>query len=108
MITNQFRIKTVDLDGFCGRERHPDRSDIGLVVTAVKMAAVYFDESGGMESPVLHRSELTVPPAFLARCAAGDDTDDGNVLWFYTCVTADGRLLDLIDFELEPVEAGIR
>ena len=33
MIDNLFaRIRTVDMDGFCGRENHPEASDVGKIV----------------------------------------------------------------------------
>jgi hypothetical protein len=79
-----FRIKSVDMNGFLGRENHPSPSDVGLRVVPLKMAAYYYD-ADGQEEPVI-----------------GDDTEQ-SVLWFWTCATEDGRVLDLIDFELEVV-----
>jgi hypothetical protein len=42
----KFRITQVDHDGFCGRENHPDDSDIGLVVTPVKVLTVVVGDDG--------------------------------------------------------------
>jgi hypothetical protein len=108
-LKNRFRIVTLDLYGFCGRAHHPAETDIGLTVTAVKMDARFFD-SAGHESPVIEGDDLRVEPGFLVTLADAvtDTTPEGaevceSVIWFYTCVTEDGRLLEMADFELEPL-----
>jgi hypothetical protein len=116
-LKNRFRIVTVDPYGFNGREHHPHASDIGLTVTAVKMEAQYFAPGGNF----LNTEDLTVDGhlspevdgAFLGRSAeaAGHLSEPDRAramegesfIWFYTCVTDDGRVLDMVDFELEVV-----
>jgi hypothetical protein len=96
-----FRIKSVDMNGFLGRENHPSPSDVGLRVVPLKMAAYYYD-ADGQEEPVIGDDGRLYQPAMQLLSDGNDDTEQ-SVLWFWTCATEDGRVLDLIDFELEVV-----
>ena len=99
----QFRIRAVDMNGYCGRERHPHESDVGLVVTPVRMEAIYF---GPTEIVSLIQDDGTFFQPALTYLR-GDLEGDGTrgIETCYTCVTMDGRLLDLMDHELEPLGA---
>jgi hypothetical protein len=99
----KFLIKSVDIYGYCGRENHPSKSDEGLVVTAIKMEAFYFGEDGAEEPVIGNDGRLYVPALNVLRRAPDQDGWDG-VQWVWTCVTEDGRVLDLMDHEIEPLK----
>lgn len=44
------KIGRVDMNGYCGRDHHPDRTDEGLTVTVVKVSTMFLheDESDGL------------------------------------------------------------
>jgi len=92
-MTMKFKITNVDMDGFNGREHHPHRSDIGLVVTVLSSQLWNLDSEG---------DEGEVTPEML-KMRSDLLADPDTLFTFYTCVTDDGRILDMIDFELEPV-----
>jgi len=101
----RFRIVWVDQYGFCGRENHPHQSDIGLIVTPVKMVSEVYDEDGAF----LPATDEAIAEAAKNMALDGFDPDAGSdtgtgLLQCWTCVTADGRLLDLMDFEVELVK----
>lgn len=79
------RVSDVDQYGFCGRERHPHRSDVGLVGRIV--LALAMDEAG---------DEMSTEP--------GTVVDGDQDEWCsYHVVLDDGRILDLMSFEIEVV-----
>jgi hypothetical protein len=94
MTTPHFRIVRIDKDGFNGRENFPQDSDIGLIVRAFAMQAIYGE--GAAEFEPIDGVGGRVDPERL---------DDAIVFW--SCVTADGRALDLVEFEIEPVAAPV-
>lgn len=97
-MTLRFRIKTVDMNGFNGRDNHPERSDIGLVVVPIRMAVDVYDTEDSLIEP----TEPTLIAAALNRDTDGSPiTADPSMMLCFTCVTEDGRLLDLMEFELE-------
>ena len=110
----RFKIVDVDMNGYLGREHHPHPSDVGEVVTPIKMEAWWTRADATQERLMDHRErafcepdrdlEITDAevPAILRELTDPINGDDG-VLWMWTCVTADGRVLDLLDFEVEPV-----
>lgn len=101
----KFRVLDVDMNGFNGREHHPAKSDKGLVVTPVKMEAYHTDASG-FEEPVLDKDGTAFAPALETIRRQHDKREDQvweSVFWSWTCVTENGRVLDLMDFELEVV-----
>ncbi len=104
----RLRIKTVDMDGFAGRDYHPAKADEGKVVTPIQMAAYLFDEDGdtiplfGLRAYETEDEVPTLHPAAFERLGQ----HDGAILWLYTCVTDDGRVLELIDHEVEAIDDG--
>ena len=104
----KLRITNVDMNGFLGRDRHPQPSDVGLVVTPIKVEAFYYTETGNeqcvedMLTPGGDVGSVPVPILrIFARTGPQHETVTDDVMWFYTCVTENGRVLELIDFEVE-------
>lgn len=101
-MTLKLKIVSVDHNGFCGRENHPDDSDIGLIVTPIAVVNMVCDE---------HTYEIDEEADMDAVREAARNTNLGGnaytpgstLLQCWTCVTGDGRLLDLMDFEVEVV-----
>jgi hypothetical protein len=95
----KLRIKSVDMNGYLGREHHPAKTDEGLVVTPIQMEAWF----GGQHA--MNDVPYEDVPVRLARAEKdGIDAEQDDVLWtVWTCVTEDGRLLELIDHEVEMV-----
>jgi hypothetical protein len=104
MTLPEFRIARVDMNGFNGRENHPTPEDVGLIVRAVAMETTYCDEHGRME-PTTYRGRVTFAARPLVNGDAPEHTERA-LLVMWTCATLDGRLLDLLDFEVEPVAEG--
>lgn len=103
----QFKISNVDMDGYNGRTYHPELSDEGLVVTAMKMETLYLDLAGA-EPVIGEDGRVNVAGAQLVHAAAagGDaETPESFLEVCWTCLTADGRVLELMAHELEPVDA---
>jgi hypothetical protein len=102
-----FRIVQVDRCGYNGRDKHPSQSDVGLLVAPLKMDAYYTDAAGG-ECPMFgwdrddeHR------PAAGPELAFSMTADYGNcegIVMMWTCMTRDGRVLQLMDHEIEQVQ----
>ena len=83
-----FRIVTVDSDGYCGREFHPEPSDVGALVLPVGLETFVYDEDGDeLENPA---------PDVLLKAIAG-----GRVERLWRCLTVDGRVLELVAHEIE-------
>lgn len=105
------RLEKIDeIDPSSAEMRRPVAADIGAVLIPVKIVARFVD-SAGHEAPVeTAEGRLAVDPGFLAVLteaaeAPGELPDSlaglaESVVWFYTCVTADGRLVDVADFEV--------
>jgi hypothetical protein len=97
----KLRIKTVDMDGYLGREFHPERSDKGLVVIALAMESYVVDPEDGNDSPTLEKNgeatdqvtNATDTPAYL----------EDSLVYMWTAVAPDGRTLQLMDHEVEVV-----
>lgn len=94
-----FRIRTVDMFGFLGREHHPEPQDVGLLVLPVKMET--YDSE--MEAILAPGEALELDPTALAVLDALDGTEpnDEKFCHCWTCVTKDGRFIQLMDFEVE-------
>lgn len=92
-----YRISSVDMNGYCGRDHHPQPSDIGLIVVPVRMDVVHNDEEGD-ETSFENLDGVTQDDAFLLH----EDHDNLSTVW--TCVTRDGRILQLMGHELSEVK----
>ena len=104
-MTLKFKITHVDMNGFCGRENHPQPSDEGLVVTPVSLASFICNDDGDMDE---------TPDRDALKDAARNTEMDGEamrpgyvLMQCWTCITGDGRTLDLMDFELDLHSAGV-
>lgn len=84
------RIIQVDEDGFQGREFHPERSDIGRIVTVISVhtEASYqiYDANNfaGIDAGELMH-EIAEHPSYQV----------------FNCITKEGRKLTLVEFEIE-------
>lgn len=109
------QIKSVDHYGYNGRNYHPEESDIGLIVRPIKIDIWFIDSEGEGES-------LTDDSGRIRDGTTGDyediisralpylheelredkeNPDQSGIETCYTCVTRDGRILELMDFEVE-------
>lgn len=104
-MVNAFRIISIDMDGHVGRKFHPDETDIGLIVTPVKLDVMFFDEKAGIVEPVLDQNDEVLDAA-VPLLIGIDGEGDQYIETCYTCLTPDGRLLELMDFEIEPIFEG--
>lgn len=91
----KLRIVRVDMNGYCGREHHPHPSDIGLVVTPLRMEVWHSDPDNGYMNPTVDNGGEII------RADHAKDEDNQTALW--VALTADGRTLDLIDDEIQIV-----
>lgn len=105
-----FKIIAIDHDGFNGRERPPQESDLGLFVRAIKLET-WIDGPSRSSEPVEADALIAVSEVALIiqqqiqDVDAGGMHDDSYLYDCWTCVTEDGRLLDLVESELELVRS---
>jgi hypothetical protein len=81
------RVVDVDMFGYCGRENHPTKADIGTVLRVLKVETL---DSDGM--PIADLSRIDRMLAFV--------TDDLSAVYY--CSRPDGTPVDMMDFEIEP------
>lgn len=97
----KFRIRTVDMHCYLGRDFHPELTDIGKIVTPVKLSSIFW--RGGAFDVLMDDgkvNQLALP--FLKDPDYGAEYGNGIETCF-TCLTEEGKTLELMDFELEPV-----
>jgi len=99
----RFRVVSVDQHGFLGRDFHPDKKDEGLVVTAVKMNSQYFDKRGYVEDVFNEEDGRLYEDALPLIKRNVMDVDDNQIIQMWSCVTEDGRVLELLTHEIEIV-----
>lgn len=96
-------IVEVDMNGFCGRTYHPEPSDAGLTVIPLKMDSFHSAADGretNLISPVDDR--LFADGLNLLKFRDHyDEVTNEAVRRIFTCVTEDGRLLELMDHEVD-------
>src|SRR5580765_4208422 len=96
----KFRIVYIDHYGYCGRDNHPTDRDKGLVVRLVKLDTFFFTPE--VTEPVVGKDGRLYVDAL--PYLSGRLCDDEGLIGLevcYQCVTDDGRLLDLMDNEVE-------
>jgi|TARA_R110000824_G_C15206520_1_gene676212 hypothetical protein len=101
MAMPRLRITKLDWDAMAPYQRVnvPKDEDVGKTVIPIFMRSFYVDDKGvpfGIlpENPVLRLDQTTYE---------GSNDDGSYVRWFYSCVTLDGRVIDLVGTEVEPV-----
>lgn len=102
MTTLRLKITNVDMNGYCGREHHPHPSDIGLIVTPVKLESFVTLAADGDDAGGTDDFQPTNPNHL---CVLATPTDDDGVWQVWTVVTKDGRVLEVMDFEVQPATA---
>jgi hypothetical protein len=103
-----FKITSVDMDGYNGRDFHPEKEDEGTIVTPLSMFSVACDAEGEQYptiekeermGPNFNREQLTDEGR---RSVIGEiDGLEEEIVRCWRCATRDGRLLDLMDHEVE-------
>ena len=81
------KILNVDMNGYNGREHHPEETDRGRIVTVLKMTAYQATEDGEWNE----LSTLDAPESVPA-----DDIVD-----VFECITVGGKKLELIGHEVD-------
>lgn len=94
MINNRYRITSVDMFGFNGRDYHPSLNDVGLEVMALSMTTQFFDAEGNF---------VNYPSLSDYYAVFNGQDNESAVVSIFHCVTSDGRFLDMIDFELSGI-----
>lgn len=105
-MVNSFRITTVDMDGHQGRDFHPEETDIGLIVTPLRLDVYYYEQETGIVESVLDNDGRLYEAALPLLNGIEEESEGRYIETCYTCVTPDGRILELMDFELEPIFEG--
>jgi len=105
MTTLKLKITGVDMNGFNGREYHPKPSDIGLVVTALGLETTR-DQGETISASSLPFAGIDTEAQKMITLAEAPVPDENSsqddfVYQVWRCLTEDGRLLDLMDFEVE-------
>ena len=93
----KLRIRTLDRDGYNGRDYFALDSDVGMIVLAIGMDAqvVVCDKEG---------DEEYLGPAMDGGIAAyPEQTTEDTLETMWTCLTKDGRTVQLMEHEVEPV-----
>lgn len=93
-----FRIRSVDMNGATGRKNHPTPSDEGLFVSPIKMVA-YIDKVDDVVEAVKVDGKIDEDAPESAHFEINEEATSFTRVW--TCLTEDGRVLDLMDYELE-------
>jgi hypothetical protein len=91
-----FRVTKVDMDGFLGRDHHPDKEDEGKLVRALKMELLFISEKG-QEDTALEQGEQVLEAAKATLFDVAADT----CLGIWTCAMPDMTIREFLDFELE-------
>lgn len=97
----KLRIVRVDMNGYWGRDFHPSPSDVGRIVYAVKLDT-HFQAPEAINEPVIGDDGRIYADAL--PVIKGDESDDERTLErVWTVITEDDKVLQLMDFEVEPV-----
>ncbi len=86
-------IGTIDMDGYCGRDKHPEASDGGQTAEVVSVATIDMSNDDVPE-------EATSPAGW--RCP-DDDDDDQYTEQLYTVTLNDGRTVELVEHEIKRI-----
>jgi hypothetical protein len=98
----KLKIKSVDMDGYLGRDYHPARTDVGLVGTVIGCEVWGYDGSHGEPGEPLDGQPLVVNGQPTDVVKAGDvSVDDLEYVW---TVLIGQRILQLMGHEVEVAE----
>ena len=110
MMITRLKITNVDMYGFLGRDHHPGKEDLGLVVTALKSEAYYYDDDD--VGPVLEEgadgsfrlNETGIKLLTDEKYAS----ERSGIFYQYTCVTDSCRIIELLDHEVEVASVSLQ
>jgi len=88
----QVRLSNVDLYGYCGRDNHPGKDDVGFVGVVVGNFVETYDPEG---DPINCRANV------LGGTEVVDDEDYSLAAICYKVRASDGRELELMNHEIE-------
>jgi hypothetical protein len=96
----RLRIIRIDHDGYNGRDHSPSETDRGAIVHAISLETFYTNLKTGEEDTIDEDNAAKYLAAFAASVSPNSETME-FVSSMYTAVAADGRLLQLMDHEVE-------
>lgn len=111
----KLRIKNVDMDGYLGRDHHPSLTDIGLVVTVLKIETFVTNVATGDEfdvelDPETNDVRLVRPTGTVVGLPKMEDLFSVGTVelelvlqQLFTVRTKDGRTLELMSHEVEQI-----
>lgn len=115
------RIKSVDMNGWLGREYHPEPSDEGLIVGVMGVLVVFYQGGDNLEEYVIdpdgdtfvtdthlemkHATRPIAKRVFNQTMSGQMDSNypEATFSTMFRCVTMDHRQLDLMEHEVEVV-----
>lgn|SRR5574341_1122868 len=101
----RFKITGIDESGFQGRDHHPERRHVGLTVRALRLETFVTDLEDGSMMEALVDGVVHPRATALAERGLGDGADYRVAHEYFedcwTCITADGELLELMNHEVE-------
>ena len=86
----KIKIVNVDMYGFCGRDLHPEKSDLGLVATVLSVKSESFIGS---------------IPVNAQLCPEYATHEDYLVVVYYTAIMPDGSMREFVGHEIEVVSS---
>jgi len=96
-----FKIVSVDHHGWNGRDNHPQDSDIGLLVSPIRMTSWAMDADTQLVDTYDETHDRVTDEGRDAGRYETADANAGVVIRMWYCITPDGRVLELVDDEIE-------
>jgi hypothetical protein len=97
-IAMKMRIRTLDEYGYNGRDHYARKTDVGSTVLVIGMdAQVVREDSDGL-------ADYLGPAMDGGIAAFPSETNEDTMEVMWTCLTADGRTVQMMDHEVEVVK----
>lgn len=94
----KMRIRTLDEYGYNGRDHYARKTDVGTIVLVIGMdAQVVVPDEDALE-------EYLGPAMDGGIAAFPEQTNEDTMEVMWTCLTADGRTVQMMDHEVEVVK----
>lgn len=88
----KLRVVRLDHDGYNGRDHFAEDSDVGTEVVPLQMVGYWFHPEG-------EEYHLLVDGGMAANATHCLDQENHEIMW--TCITSDGRTVELMNHEVE-------